>query len=87
MARQGSEMQSTIWAHIRDQGGYHSAAEIAAEFAMHRKLASRHLQKLFERRHLARTDEPIGIKRVRYVYGYIKACIPLPGQSAEPLET
>lgn len=85
MARPNSEMQCAIWAHIRDTGGYHSASEIALEFSLKPKLAYRHLHKLFERCHLARTDELIGRTRTRYVYGYIKACIPLPGQSAEPL--
>lgn len=86
MAKNVSEMQCAIWAHIRDAGGYHSAAEIALEFALKPKLADRHLKKLFERRHLARTDEPMGRKRIRHLYGYIKACIAMPGQSAEPLK-
>lgn len=86
MAKLHGEMTCAIWAFIRDSGGYWSAREIAEQFVLRKDKAERYLRKLFERSHLARIEDVPASQGGRELYGYVHRCIPLPGQSAEPLE-
>jgi predicted transcriptional regulator len=87
MAKPHTELSCAIWAHIRDQGGWWATREIATEFVIEKSKAERYLRKMFERAHLARIEDTPRKHGCGYLYGYIRRCIPLPGQSAEPLET
>lgn len=90
MAKIHGEMTCAIWAFIRDSGGYWSAGEIAEQFTLAKDKAERYLRKLFERSHLVRIDDvpaELGGQRGQRLYGYVRRCTPLPGQSAEPLES
>lgn len=86
MAKLHGEMACAIWAFIRDSGGYWSAREIANQFCIEKDKADRYLRKLFERAHLARIDDVPASQGSSALYGYVRRCTPLPGQSAEPLE-
>lgn len=86
MAKMHTEIVCTIWAFIRDSGGYWSTREISQEFSIEADRAERYLRKLFLRSHLARIEDAPRQHGRGYLYGYVRRCIPLPGQSAEPLE-
>lgn len=85
MSKPHSELVCSIWAHIRDEGGYWTTREIAEEFCIDKAIAERYLRKLFQRSHLARIEDLPRKHGKGYLYGYIKRCVPPLGQSAEPM--
>lgn len=78
------------WLHIRDQGGWYVAADLARELLPHMPLpdassvAGRWLTALLNRGHV--TKKPAGVHRGKslFSHGVTARCLPIPGESLEP---
>lgn len=78
------------WLHIRDQGGWYVAADLARELLPNMpvgdgaRVAGRWIAALRNRGHLAR--KPAGVLRGKslFAHGVTARCLPIPGESLDP---
>lgn len=81
------------WLHMRDQGGWYIASDLARDLlpdtplADGSRVAGRWIAALLNRGHLAK--KPAGIVKGKslFAHGVTARCLPIPGESLDPAVT